>query len=123
GYNANFLLNVGPMPTGAIQPEFVTRLNEIGDWMKKNGETIYETRGGPFKPRNWGAITEKGSKYYVHVLDWQDDVLALPKMANIKSAQVFGAGTKVNVQQVDGATLLHLPAQRDSIDTIIVLER
>jgi alpha-L-fucosidase len=123
GYNANFLLNVGPMPSGRIQPEFVTRLNEIGDWMKKNGETIYETRGGPFKPRNWGAVTGKGNKYYVHVLDWQDEVLALPKMTDVKSAQVFGTGAKVGLKQVDGATLLHLPPERDEIDTIIVLER
>jgi alpha-L-fucosidase len=30
GSNANFLLNVGPMPNGKIQPEFVARLREIG---------------------------------------------------------------------------------------------
>ena len=30
GHDANFLLNVGPMPDGTIQPEFVTRLREIG---------------------------------------------------------------------------------------------
>ncbi|MGA2015301.1 MAG: alpha-L-fucosidase, partial [Solirubrobacteraceae bacterium] len=28
--NANFLLNIGPMPNGKIQPEFVQRLKEIG---------------------------------------------------------------------------------------------
>ena len=32
GANANFLLNVGPMPNGKIQPEFVTRLQEVGAW-------------------------------------------------------------------------------------------
>ncbi len=40
GSNANFLLNVGPMPNGRIQPEFVTRLREVGAWMAKNGEAI-----------------------------------------------------------------------------------
>jgi alpha-L-fucosidase len=123
GFNANFLLNVGPMPNGKIQPEFVTRLNEMGEWMKKNGETIYGTRGGPFKPRNWGAVTAKGNKLYVHVLDWQDEVLALPAVDKVKSASLFSTGAKVDVKQVDGATLIRLPQQRDPIDTIVVLER
>ncbi|HEY0769999.1 MAG TPA: alpha-L-fucosidase, partial [Sphingobacteriaceae bacterium] len=43
GYGANFLLNVGPMPNGKLQPEHVTRLKEMGEWLKKNGETIYNT--------------------------------------------------------------------------------
>ena len=33
GYDANFLLNVGPMPNGKIQPEFVERLQAMGDWL------------------------------------------------------------------------------------------
>ena len=124
GYNANFLLNVGPMPSGKIQPEFVKRLNEIGAWTEKNGETIYGTRGGPFTPRPWGAVTKKGNKLYVHVLDWQDEVLALPAVTGIKSATLFGAGTKIAFQQVNGATLVTIPQSvRDPIDTIIVLEQ
>jgi alpha-L-fucosidase len=123
GYNANFLLNVGPMPNGKIQPEFVKRLDEISEWMNRNGETIYGTRGGPFTPRPWGALTKKGNRMYVHVLDWQDDVLALPAVKGVKEASVFGSGVKVDVQQVDGATLLRIPqSARDPIDTIIVLE-
>ncbi|MFN8804978.1 MAG: transposase, partial [Bacteroidota bacterium] len=30
GYGANFLLNVGPMPNGKIQPEHVERLKQMG---------------------------------------------------------------------------------------------
>ena len=124
GYNANFLLNVGPTATGKIQPEFVKRLQEVGLWMEKNGDTIYGTRGGPFTPRPWGAVTKKGSKMYVHVLDWQDEVLAVPSVTGVKSASVFGSGAKVAVQQVNGATLLTIPkSSRDPIDTIVVLEQ
>src|SRR6266550_7648840 len=72
GNNANFLLNVGPMPNGKIQPEFVERLRAMGEWMKVNGESIYSTRGGPLKPRSWGAMTQKPGKIYVHVLDPED---------------------------------------------------
>ena len=58
------------------------------------------------------------------MLDWQDDVLALPSVTGVKSAFVFGSGAKIAVQQVSGATLLTIPQSvRDPIDTIIVLEQ
>lgn len=41
------LLGVGPTPEGVIQPEIVERLQEVGDWLKKNGEAIYNTRITP----------------------------------------------------------------------------
>jgi len=53
GNNANFLLNIGPKPDGTIQSEFRTRLQEIGLWMAKNGDSIHGTRGGSITPRPW----------------------------------------------------------------------
>ncbi len=123
GSNANFLLNVGPMPDGRIQPEFQSRLAEMGQWTMTNGETIYGTRGGPFKPRRWGVTTEKGNTVYVHILDWQDELLALPKIANVKGARMFKGGAKVEVKEMDGGMVLRLPkGQMDPIDTIVVLD-
>jgi hypothetical protein len=79
GANANFLL-LGPMPTGKVQPEFVERLHAVGQWMAKNGDTVYGTRGGPIAPRSWGASTQKGNNIYVRVLDCKGEYLALPEL-------------------------------------------
>ena len=124
GNNANFLLNIGPKPDGTIQEEFITRLNEVGDWTSKNGETIYGTRGGPIPPRPWGVTTQKQDKTYVHILDWPDDVLAMPKLQKpVSRATVFGSGNPVEMSEAQGSLLLKLPRQaRDPIDTIVVLE-
>lgn len=124
GYDANLLLNVGPKPDGTIQPEFVKRLAEVGDWLKANGETIYGTRGGPITPRPWGVTTQKGSRVFVHVLDWKDGVLSLPRPAKpVKSASLFGSATPVKFTVEKDALLLRLdPARLDPIDTIVVLE-
>jgi len=56
GNNANFLLNVGPRPDGTVQPEFKERLAGIGRWIRKNGESIYGTRGGPISQQSWGCL-------------------------------------------------------------------
>ncbi|HXK08486.1 MAG TPA: alpha-L-fucosidase [Vicinamibacteria bacterium] len=124
GYDANLLLNVGPRPDGTIQPEFVKRLGEVGEWLKANGETVYGTRGGPLPPRPWGVTTQKGSRIYVHVLDWKDAVLALPRPKSpVKAAAMFGSGKPVKVTLEKDALLLRLdPAVLDPIDTIVALD-
>ena len=123
GYNANFLLNVGPMPNGKIQPEFVERLRGMGQWLRENGDSIYGTRGGPIPPRPWGVTTRKGNKVFVHVLDWPDELLAIPDIPNVKTAKAFPSGTPVTMRRTEGGLLLRLPASlRNPIDTIVVLE-
>src|SRR4029453_2403308 len=98
GLDSNLLLNVGPMPDGRIQPEFQARLREMGDWLARNGESIYGTRGGPMAPRPWGGTRRKGDRVYVHVLDWPDSVLEIPRMAGkVGKAYRLGEGTPVTV--------------------------
>ncbi len=124
GYDSNFLLNIGPMPNGKIQPEFVERLQAMGKWMKKNGESIYGTRGGPITPRPWGVTTQKGDTIYVHILNWQDPALLLPKLDKlIASATMLSTGDKVDVVTADYGTVLKLPASaNDPVDNIVVLK-
>jgi alpha-L-fucosidase len=46
----NYLLNIGPSPEGEWADTAYARLKEIGDWMKINGEAIYNSRPiDPFK--------------------------------------------------------------------------
>jgi alpha-L-fucosidase len=125
GNNANFLLNVGPMPNGKIQPEFVSRLREVGNWIGKNGEAIYGTRGGPVSPRLWGVTTQKEDRVYVHVLDWNfSDSLWLPLPARVRSAKFLKDGSKAEFVQAGNGVLLNaIPKSAvDEYDTVIVLE-
>jgi alpha-L-fucosidase len=122
GYNANFLLNVGPMPTGKIQPEFVERLRAIGQWLDRNGESIYGTHAGPFAPTSWGATTQRPGKVYIHVMDYDGDLLALSRMPPVKSAKALASGAPVKITGIEGGLVLHLPASRDEADTVIELE-
>ena len=123
GANANFLLNIGPTDQGEVQPEFVDRLEVMGDWLKTYGGTIYGTRAGPIAPRGWGVSTAKGKRIYVHILDWQEPYLVLPPLPGVKSAWAFDSHDAVELKPITGATLLRVPpAAPETVDRIIVLE-
>jgi alpha-L-fucosidase len=123
GSNANFLLNVGPMSNGKIQPEFVSRLQEVGAWTSKYGESIYGTRGGPVAPHPWGVTTRKGDRVYVHVLDAVDASLLLPPLPSaVRSATLLNGGAAVAFKTGEFGTVLSLPKELDPIDTIVVLQ-
>jgi len=124
GLNSNFLLNVGPMPNGKIQPEFVSTLKEIGSWINKNGETIYGTRGGPVTPRSWGVTTQKGNKVYVHILNPEDNNILIPDFGKkIRSITTFGQGVKIKYKQDAFGIAITVPDEViDETDTILVIE-
>jgi len=120
GMNANFLLNVGPQPSGKLQPEQVERLKAMGAWLKVNGEAIYGTRGGPISPRSWGVTTRKDKTVYVHVFDWADPRLLIPSVGAVKGARALKGGA-VKVEETPGGLVIELPP-RDPYDTVIALE-
>lgn len=41
--SCNYLLNVGPNPDGVIQPEAIACKREVGLWLGKYGEAVYDT--------------------------------------------------------------------------------
>lgn len=123
GNNANFLLNIGPRPDGTIQPEFVERLQELGVWLKKNGESIYGTRGGPIEPMSWGVTTQKGNKMYLHILNLEKVPLSIPYVGDVVQACVLSNKSQVTVTQDDKNLIVHLSEEGiDEVDTIVEIE-
>jgi len=115
----NCLLNVGPRPDGVIDPPMVARLQQIGAWMQKYGESIYETVGGPIVGGSWGGTTHKGDTMYVHLAPWSGTVTIPPVNATIVSSTCLTGGTPTIVQR-SGSISISLPAQNiDSMYTII----
>jgi alpha-L-fucosidase len=123
GGDGNLLLNVGPMPDGRIEPRQVEVLKKVGAWMAANGESIYGTRGGPFKPGAYGASTRKGSTIFLHVFQWTGDKLLLPAIpAKVLSGRVMGGG-QAHVRQTEkGLEITVAGKDRRSADTVVVLD-
>jgi alpha-L-fucosidase len=68
--DGNWLVNVGPDKDGKVSAEIVSRMEEIGAWLKKNGDAVYGTRGGPLEPVDqvYGT-TCRNNMVYLHILD------------------------------------------------------
>ncbi|MFA4945614.1 MAG: alpha-L-fucosidase [Lentisphaeria bacterium] len=124
GGDGNVLLNVGPMPTGQIAPEQVKPLKEMGAWLAKYGASIYGTRGGPFKPGEYGVSTCKGSTIYLHVQKWPAVPLLLPAIpAKILRTHALTAGDTVSVKQTDdGIEVSRQAGDPHASDSVIALE-
>ncbi len=123
GGDGNLLFNVGPMPTGEIEPRQAKRLREMGAWLQKYGDTIYGTRGGPYTPGAWGACTCKGNRVFLHIFTLKDGKLTLPPLGvPVTSYKALtGGSVKVDARN-DALEVVAAADAQDSIDTIVVLE-
>jgi alpha-L-fucosidase len=123
GGDGNVLLNVGPTPEGLIEPCQVERLKEIGAWLSRYGQSIYGTRGGPYKPTKCVASTRKDTTVYIHITAWPEETLLLPPLpAKIVKSRVLSGG-RADVKQSEAGVEIAVPkSDRQAIDTIVALE-
>ncbi|MEO6523050.1 MAG: alpha-L-fucosidase [Mucilaginibacter sp.] len=121
GSNGNLLLNVGPMPDGRIEARQISRLKEIGDWVKTNGEAIYGTLGGPYQPNTKFSTTRKGNKIYLCVLGSETATIQLKNIPDRKLVKAYTInGNKVTIE--NGQNTFNLTTTQSKIPYIIILE-
>lgn len=109
GRNTNLLLNVGPMPTGEIQQQFVDTLAAAGKWLQQYGASIYNTRGKLMSPQQWGVATRNGKTIYLHMLQAPATPFILLPGFNetITSAEIMGTGKKLKWSKVPEGVFIY----------------
>jgi len=141
--NGNLALNTNPMPDGRIEPRQVESFKNIGKWLKKYGQSIYGTRGGPFvapdqgsrrfgstrdhfklpTARWWGGSTQKAKTIYLHILRWPQDKITLQPIKHKIVAHTVLTGGQATIKQTTNEIEVHVQTNhRDPIDTIIKLQ-
>ena len=84
-----FQVGYGPGPDGTWDAEIIQRLEQVGDWLRVNGEGIYATR--PYKiyeeGQNIRYTRSKDDKYvYAFIMNWPDDPISGGNV-NLKSVR------------------------------------
>lgn len=144
--DGNVLLNIGLMPNGQFSNKHLKAFETIGEWVQKNGESIYNTRGGPYEEPTWGGSTYRDNKdgtrtVYLHVTpamrisqQVQGNVLEIAESPDGKiysSAELFNNPDVVlDFEKTDNGYRITLPEgmsfadgrTMDTLDTIIKLE-
>ena len=128
GRGGNTNVNIGPMPNGDVQPDFVERLDSVGQWMRINGDSIYGTEKGPYQDAGsgtyFGTTTRKDNRVFLHVLNWPYKVLEVNSVNTpVKSAYFLQDHQSLKFRQENGHLTIDLPlGPPDPYDTVIVLE-
>ena len=136
----NMILNVGPDAKGNIPEESVKILREIGQWMKKNQESVYGCGICKLPKPEWGRYTQKGNVIYAHVYETPLGALPLSGIAPEKLDKVYyvADGSEMNRGEAWNTALFsdvafvsfgddpvftyELPDKRDTVLKIILKE-
>ena len=121
--DGNFLLATSILADGTFDPKLIKQLDVLEDWLNRYGESIYDTRGGPYKRTNSYGSTCDGNTVYLHVFKMENGKLVLPPLGKkiIKSSRLGGG--KVDVKQTKDNVIITIdPKDFRSLSTIIVLK-
>lgn len=121
--NGNTLLSWGPKWDGRYDGEQIQRLEDVGNWLEKYGESIYETEGGPWLPGEWGGSTYKGKKAYLFISE-KNKTTTLSAIDNKILKMTFMTGGDVKFDQSNSGVTVKLSnnstVSKDGINVIEV---
>ena len=98
----NYLLNIGPKPDGTIPEPSVKVLSEVGEWMRTNGHSIYDSDLCQVTRSNYASFTRIGNTLYMHVHFWPGEYVAISGLnTKVKSAKLVKTGEALKFIQDD----------------------
>jgi alpha-L-fucosidase len=119
----NLLLNVGPDSRGRFPEPAVKRFLEIGEWLRRSGDSIYGAARGVDYLHYWGPSTRNGNTLYCHLLTRPDPELELRGIASDpERVFVLQTGQVLPFQRVSNRIVIDFAAcEFDPLCTTVAL--
>lgn len=119
--NGNLLVNIGPKPDGSMPAEQVVRLHEFSQWIARNREAVYNTKGGPYKQTETLGSTYKEDIIFLHLRNIPKNltVNALDGY-RIESVTHLATGTPVQFQTNGNTWSFDVSSLRGSSDIQVI---
>ncbi len=120
--NGNLLLNVGPKADGTIPENQLKRLTDLGDWMKINGEGIYDTHpygisSAVLKDETNVRFTQKNEELYIFLLSApKTKSILIPSCKTSPSSKILMFGKteeSLSFSKVGNGIEIQLPKNMD----------
>ena len=139
------MLNIGPKASGEVPQKSIDNLRAVGEWLKINGEAIYNTRKwkitheGPtkldmdgtgdrekhgfvaaFTPQDFW-FTQKKNTVYAIALEYPKEEVLIESftkdiLGEIKSVEMLGDTTKLNWKQTEKGLVVTLDKEKATIN-------
>jgi alpha-L-fucosidase len=121
----NYLLNIGPMADGSVPEPCVRILDQVGQWLARNGSAFYGAGKCLFLHGDICGFTRKGNTLFTHVYFWPGDTVTIGGVTTkVNKARLLATNQEVTFTQ-KGRRLIFsgLPPQApDTPITVIVAE-
>ncbi len=121
----NLLLNVGPDADGLIPVESEAILQQVGQWLLRNGEAIYGPQRAKVGWGNFGMMTVKGTTLYLLIDKWFGSKLTVGRInGRARAARLLATQKPVTMSQEGSRIFLEgLPENpTDSSFSVIAIE-
>jgi alpha-L-fucosidase len=118
----NYLLNVGPTAEGEFPQASIERLQQMGKWLKVNGEAIHATQANPFEKLPFdGRCTRKPGKLFLHFFRRPTDgKITLPMSNKINRAYLLA--DRNTALKVEDKSIILPDVLPDPIATVVAIE-
>ena len=126
----NMILNVGPDGDGNVPPQSLEILEQIGDWMETNGESIYGCGPAALEKPEYGRVTAKGDRVFFHIYEntlgplplmglRKEQIASLRLLATNRQIPISTSWVHSDYPEIVFADLGEDPVLPDPVDTVL----